>query len=144
MTEIQARCCDENRRENHMPWVYVLALTHWLALSLTFVSSLVLSKTTLSPCDLPLGPKASRHHRLYNMPLGGKGPSVLACLWTQTVVTLTCIVLRWYTRRYIKGKVGADDYVLWLTWVSICDHVARRVDGVTLRRHTSLLDFYRD
>ncbi|KAG6365590.1 hypothetical protein INS49_007201 [Diaporthe citri] len=51
------------------------------------------------------------------MPLGGKGPSVLACLWAQTAVTLTCIVLRWYTRRFIKGKVGADDYVLWVTWI---------------------------
>lgn len=88
----------------------------------------------MSPSDLTLGPKASRRHRLYNMPLGGKGPSVLVCLWTQTVVTLTCIALRWYTRRYIKGKVGADDYVLWLTWVSICDHVVRRVEGATLRK----------
>ncbi|KAI3391087.1 hypothetical protein diail_7965 [Diaporthe ilicicola] len=51
------------------------------------------------------------------MPLGGKGPSVLACLWTQTAVTLTCISLRWYTRRYIKGKIGADDYLLWVTWI---------------------------
>lgn len=70
------------------------------------------------------------------MPLGGKGPSVLACLWAQTAVTLTCITLRWYTRHYIKGKVGADDYVLWLTWVRICYHVAGHVDRWTLPRQT--------
>lgn len=57
------------------------------------------------------------------MPLGGKGPAVLACLWTQAGVTLTCIALRWYTRHFIKGKVGADDYMLWVTWVCKCDYV---------------------
>lgn len=127
MTEIQTRFCEENRRHNHMLSVCVQALTHWLPLSLTFASSLILSEATLFPSELPLAPKASLHHRLSNMPLGGKGPSVLACLWAQTAVTLTCIVLRWYTRRYIKGKVGADDYVLWVTWVRIYYHVARRL-----------------
>lgn len=124
--------------------VCVHTLTHWLALSFTFVSSLVLSKAPLFHPELPVAPKASLRHRLSNMPVGGKGPAVLACLWTETVVTLTCIVLRWYTRHYIKGKVGADDYLLWITWVRICYHVAPRLDAWTLRGQTSLLETSQD
>ncbi|KAI1080756.1 hypothetical protein F5B20DRAFT_589130 [Whalleya microplaca] len=51
------------------------------------------------------------------MPLGGKGPTTIAVLCTETVIAATFIAFRTYTRKVIKGGVGADDYLLVVTWV---------------------------
>lgn len=129
MTEIQTRFCDETDAVIIILYGFGLrpstdSLTCFIFDNRFFPNSL---KGYVVFIRAAIGSKASLRHRLSNMPLGGKGPSVLACLWAQTAVTLTCIVLRWYTRRYIKGKVGADDYVLWVTWVRIYYRVGRRL-----------------
>ncbi|ROV99459.1 hypothetical protein VMCG_06365 [Cytospora schulzeri] len=49
------------------------------------------------------------------MALGGKGPIVVVVLFVEAFVSALFIGLRWFTRRFIRGDVGADDYVLWAT-----------------------------
>lgn len=48
-----------------------------------------------------------------------KGPQTLAVLWTETVLALVVISLRYYTRRNIGGQVGWDDWLLFVTWVRV-------------------------
>lgn len=51
------------------------------------------------------------------MPLGGKGPLTIAILMVEVVLAGTFIAMRLYTRKFLKGGVGADDYLLMITWV---------------------------
>lgn len=51
------------------------------------------------------------------MALGGKGPVVVVVLFAEVFLSGLFIGLRWFTRRFIRGDVGPDDYVLWATWV---------------------------
>ncbi|KAI6085228.1 hypothetical protein F4821DRAFT_241433 [Hypoxylon rubiginosum] len=50
------------------------------------------------------------------MPLGGKGPLTIAILMVEVVLAGTFIAMRLYTRKFLKGGVGADDYLLMITW----------------------------
>lgn len=50
------------------------------------------------------------------MPFGGKGPVVVGVLWAENFLSAIFIGLRFYTRTYVKGKVGWDDYALITTW----------------------------
>lgn len=52
------------------------------------------------------------------MALGGKGITVVAVLFVEAFVSGLCIGLRWFTRKFVRGDVGADDFVLLATWVS--------------------------
>ncbi|KAI1767874.1 hypothetical protein GGR53DRAFT_525483 [Hypoxylon sp. FL1150] len=51
------------------------------------------------------------------MPLGGKGPLTIAILMVEVVLAGGFIAMRLYTRKFLKGGVGADDYLLMITWV---------------------------
>ncbi|KAI0007130.1 hypothetical protein F4779DRAFT_643457 [Xylariaceae sp. FL0662B] len=58
------------------------------------------------------------------MPLGGKGPTTIAVLCAEMVLAAVFISLRTFTRKVIKGGVGADDYLLIVTWVLQATFVA--------------------
>ncbi|KAK7211570.1 hypothetical protein V2G26_018748 [Clonostachys chloroleuca] len=49
--------------------------------------------------------------------IGGRGGTVLAVIWGENFLTLILIGLRFYTRHFIRGKVGWDDYWLIVTWL---------------------------
>lgn len=51
--------------------------------------------------------------------IGGRGGTVLAVIWGENFLTLILIGLRFYTRHFIRGKVGWDDYWLIVTWVGL-------------------------
>lgn len=51
------------------------------------------------------------------MPLAGKGSVVVIVLFGETAISGLCIGLRFYTRKFVRGDIGVDDYVLWATWV---------------------------
>ncbi|KAI0884105.1 uncharacterized protein GGS22DRAFT_189235 [Annulohypoxylon maeteangense] len=50
------------------------------------------------------------------MPLGGKGPTTIAVLSAEAVLSAAFVAMRFYTRKVIKGGVGSDDYLLIMTW----------------------------
>jgi len=41
-----------------------------------------------------------------------KGTEIMAVIWVETVVCLGAVSLRWYTRKFVSGRVGPDDYIL--------------------------------
>ncbi|KAF4301656.1 hypothetical protein GTA08_BOTSDO09042 [Botryosphaeria dothidea] len=45
-----------------------------------------------------------------------KGPQLMAVLWLETILALTVISLRYWTRSKIGGQVGWDDWLLVATW----------------------------
>ena len=51
------------------------------------------------------------------MVIAGKGPVVVGVLWGQNVLSAIFIGLRFYTRKFVKGTLGWDDYTLMATWV---------------------------
>ncbi|KAL3421407.1 hypothetical protein PVAG01_07852 [Phlyctema vagabunda] len=51
------------------------------------------------------------------VPLESKGRQLLAVLWTETILSLIFVALRWYTRKFVGGRVGLDDYILAASWV---------------------------
>lgn len=53
------------------------------------------------------------------MVLGEKGKQLLVVLWVETLLAFTVISLRWYTRTFVGGRVGPDDYILMVSWVRI-------------------------
>lgn len=44
----------------------------------------------------------------------------MAVLWLETILALTVISLRYWTRSKIGGQVGWDDWLLVATWVCLC------------------------
>ncbi|RGP71693.1 hypothetical protein FLONG3_6997 [Fusarium longipes] len=44
--------------------------------------------------------------------VGGKGPQLIGVLWFQMALSYFLIGLRLYTRSYIKGSIGVDDWCL--------------------------------
>lgn len=50
--------------------------------------------------------------------LGGWGPTIIAVMWTETVVALIFVCLRLWTRLRINRVAGWDDYLISLTWVT--------------------------
>lgn len=61
------------------------------------------------------------------MALDGKGTTVVVVLFVEAFASGLFIGLRWFTRRFVRGDVGADDYVLWATWVSATQAIVGRV-----------------
>lgn len=59
--------------------------------------------------------------------LGGSGGLVTAVLFAELGLALVIILLRGYTRHFIKGGLAADDYALWVTWVC---YIHRGVESV--------------
>jgi hypothetical protein len=49
--------------------------------------------------------------------LGEKGKQLLVVLWVETTLAFTVIALRWYTRTFVGGRIGPDDYILMVSWV---------------------------
>ena len=49
--------------------------------------------------------------------IGGKGVTITVTLWVCTMICLPFILLRLYTRRYLRGGLGSDDYCLIVDWV---------------------------
>jgi len=54
-----------------------------------------------------------------NNAIGYKGRQLLTVLWVETGIAFAIISLRYYTRRFVGGRVGPDDYILMVTWVRI-------------------------
>ncbi|TVY43173.1 hypothetical protein LOCC1_G003191 [Lachnellula occidentalis] len=52
--------------------------------------------------------------------IGYKGQQLLAVLWVETSIAGGIIGLRWYTRTFVGGRVGPDDFILITTWVLMC------------------------
>ncbi|ESZ95637.1 hypothetical protein SBOR_3985 [Sclerotinia borealis F-4128] len=50
------------------------------------------------------------------MTIAGKGPTIVAVMWTETAIALVTISLRIYTRKFITRNVGLDDYLIIITW----------------------------
>ncbi|KAL1626314.1 hypothetical protein SLS56_006982 [Neofusicoccum ribis] len=76
-----------------------------------------------------------------------KGPQTLAVLWTETVLALVVISLRYYTRRNIGGQVGWDDWLLFVTWILmitfsiICTVAAQHGFGIHMSDIKPLSEF---
>lgn len=49
--------------------------------------------------------------------IGGKGGMVVGVIWAENALSLGLILLRMYTRRFVKGRLGWDDLCLVITWV---------------------------
>lgn len=41
----------------------------------------------------------------------------MAVLWAEVTIAFSIILLRYYTRTFIGGAVGPDDYLLIASWV---------------------------
>ncbi|KAF7889316.1 uncharacterized protein EAF01_010809 [Botrytis porri] len=50
------------------------------------------------------------------MAIAGKGPTIVAVMWTETVIALMAIGLRLYTKGFITRNVGFDDYLIIVSW----------------------------
>jgi hypothetical protein len=50
--------------------------------------------------------------------VGGKGPQLIGVLWFQMALSYFLVGLRLYTRAFIKGAIGVDDWCLISTAVS--------------------------
>ncbi|KAF7924013.1 hypothetical protein BELL_0915g00030 [Botrytis elliptica] len=50
------------------------------------------------------------------MTIAGKGPTIVAVMWTETVIALIAIGLRLYTKGFITRNVGFDDYLIIVSW----------------------------
>ncbi|TGO46445.1 hypothetical protein BCON_0325g00130 [Botryotinia convoluta] len=50
------------------------------------------------------------------MAIAGKGPTIVAVMWTETVIALIAISLRLYTKGFITRNVGFDDYLIIVSW----------------------------
>ncbi|KAB8293899.1 hypothetical protein EYC80_009375 [Monilinia laxa] len=46
------------------------------------------------------------------MTIGGKGPTILAIMWLETVIAFIAIGLRFYTRKFVTRNEGLDDYLI--------------------------------
>ncbi|TVY55497.1 Satratoxin biosynthesis SC1 cluster protein 4 [Lachnellula cervina] len=55
-----------------------------------------------------------------NNQIGYKGQQLLAVMWVETSLAGGIIALRWYTRTYVGGRVGPDDFLLMAAWVLMC------------------------
>ncbi|XXG99656.1 hypothetical protein Hte_005997 [Hypoxylon texense] len=51
------------------------------------------------------------------MPLGGKGPLTIVVVTVEVALAGAVISMRLYTRKFLKGGIGTDDYLLMITWV---------------------------
>ncbi|KAJ5782941.1 hypothetical protein N7457_004715 [Penicillium paradoxum] len=51
------------------------------------------------------------------MTLRGKGPTLVAVLWIETLFCLIVLALRIYTRTVVRGNTGWDDWLLVVTWL---------------------------
>ncbi|RYP74415.1 hypothetical protein DL770_007613 [Monosporascus sp. CRB-9-2] len=49
--------------------------------------------------------------------MGRKGTFLVAMLWGENALSGIIIALRLYTRRFVKGEIGADDCTLAFTWL---------------------------
>ncbi|TGO16648.1 hypothetical protein BTUL_0025g00020 [Botrytis tulipae] len=58
------------------------------------------------------------------MTIAGKGPTIVAVMWTETVVALIAIGLRLYTKAFIKRNVGYDDYLIIVSWFMLMPYTA--------------------
>ncbi|TVY88101.1 hypothetical protein LAWI1_G005889 [Lachnellula willkommii] len=52
-----------------------------------------------------------------NIQIGYKGQQLLAVMWVETSLAGGIIGLRWYTRSFVGGRVGPDDFILMASWV---------------------------
>ncbi|TVY16995.1 hypothetical protein LARI1_G003330 [Lachnellula arida] len=52
-----------------------------------------------------------------NIHIGYKGQQLLAVMWVETSLAGGIIGLRWYTRSFVGGRVGPDDFILMASWV---------------------------
>ncbi|KAF7941797.1 uncharacterized protein EAE97_006634 [Botrytis byssoidea] len=50
------------------------------------------------------------------MTIAGKGPTIVAVMWTETFIALIAIGLRLYTKGFITRNVGFDDYLIIVSW----------------------------
>ncbi|KAF7891325.1 uncharacterized protein EAF02_001650 [Botrytis sinoallii] len=50
------------------------------------------------------------------MAIASKGPTIVAVMWTETVIALLAIGLRLYTKGFITRNVGFDDYLIIVSW----------------------------
>ncbi|KAF7924955.1 uncharacterized protein EAE98_007043 [Botrytis deweyae] len=50
------------------------------------------------------------------MTIAGKGPTIVAVMWTETVIALIAIGLRLYTKGFITRNVGFDNYLIIVSW----------------------------
>ncbi|KAM3086981.1 hypothetical protein ACMFMG_001091 [Clarireedia jacksonii] len=50
------------------------------------------------------------------LPLTDKGRQLLGVLWMEVCLSIMFIGLRWYTRKFVGGAVGLDDWILLLSW----------------------------
>ncbi|KAI9640389.1 hypothetical protein NHQ30_011134 [Ciborinia camelliae] len=80
------------------------------------------------------------------VPLTPKGQQLLGVLWMEVVLSLLFISLRFYTRKFVGGAVGFDDYLLVLSWVLMVAFAAccTRSVGYGMGSHASTLDFEDD
>ncbi|KAI5459432.1 hypothetical protein BGZ63DRAFT_361102 [Mariannaea sp. PMI_226] len=55
---------------------------------------------------------------------GGRGPTVNAVLWTETVLAGIFVLLRVYTRKVVLSSFGWDDFFLIITWILLAVYSA--------------------
>lgn len=65
------------------------------------------------------------------MALGGKRPLVVVVLFVEVFLSGLFIGLRWFTRKFVRGDIGADDYILVATWVR---EATTLEDEISIRR----------
>ncbi|KAM0143230.1 hypothetical protein ACHAP3_001363 [Botrytis cinerea] len=58
------------------------------------------------------------------MAIAGQGPTIVAVMWTETVVALIAIGLRLYTKGFITRNVGFDDYLIIISWFMLMPYTA--------------------
>ncbi|KAF5870620.1 uncharacterized protein Bfra_010009 [Botrytis fragariae] len=58
------------------------------------------------------------------MAIAGKGPTIVAVMWTETVIALIAIGLRLYTKEFITRNVGFDDYLIIVSWFMLMPYTA--------------------
>ncbi|KAF7891936.1 hypothetical protein EAF00_008238 [Botryotinia globosa] len=58
------------------------------------------------------------------MTIAGKGPTIVAVMWTETVIALIAIGLRLYTKGFITRNVGFDDYLIIVSWFMLMPYTA--------------------
>ncbi|CAM1511889.1 Fc.00g094020.m01.CDS01 [Cosmosporella sp. VM-42] len=62
---------------------------------------------------------------------GGRGPTVNAILWVETVIATAFVVLRIYTRKVILRSLGLDDLFLLITLILLAIYAALISAGTT-------------
>ncbi|APA08912.1 hypothetical protein sscle_04g036820 [Sclerotinia sclerotiorum 1980 UF-70] len=77
------------------------------------------------------------------IPLTPKGLQLLGVLWLEVVLSLLCISLRLYTRNFVGGTPGFDDFLLIISWVLMTAFAACTSRSVSygMGTHAAELDF---